>query len=464
MSAATTGQRGSVLVAALSSAFGVLLLEVTGVLDTIFRASDIGGRAQLVVALTVVSVVFISIAVYVGAIVTVNTVATVIAGRTTTIALYRLIGSSAQQQRRKVAREGLSNGFFGATVGAVVGVGLAIATVGILEGTSLLPGLDYEFLRPAVAFPFVVVVLTTWLASWIGSRSVLQVAPVQAVSAAQERGFEESRSGWGRRVLAIVLGIVGLALLAFGIVVSFTDQLGLLISMLGGMISFTGFVLGAVLFMPSALAAVGKFAGASAPASLAAKNARRYPERSTRMTVGLVIGVTLITMFAVAAQTFDDTARRATQADPSLYAGVSEQLAIAVAVFSVLIGFSAVIAAVGLINNLSLSVLQRRRELGLLRALGLTGSQVRRMIVVEAALYAVAAVSVGLVLGIGYGWAGAQSLLGSAPGVHGVVPPSVPWQLVVIVAMTATLLTVVASVLPARRATRIVPVEALAVD
>ncbi len=265
-------------------------------------------------------------------------------------------------------------------------------------------------------------------------------------------------------MLAIVLGIVGLALLALGVVISLSDQLGILLSVLGGMISFTGFVLGAVLFMPSALAAVGTLAGSSAPASLAAKNARRYPERSTRMTVGLVIGVTLITMFAVAAQTFDDTARRATQANPSLYAGVSEQLAIAVAVFSVLIGFSAVIAAVGLINNLSLSVLQRRRELGLLRALGLTGAQVRQMIVIEAALYAAAAVSVGLLLGIVYGWAGAQSLLGSAPGVDGIAPPSVPWQLVVVIALAATLLTVVASVLPARRATRIAPVEALAVD
>jgi ABC-type antimicrobial peptide transport system permease subunit len=82
-------------------------------------------------------------------------------------------------------------------------------------------------------------------------------------------------------------------------------------------------------------------------------------------------------------------------------------------VVSVIVGFSAVIAAVGVVNALALGVLQRRRELGLLRVLGLTGAQVRRMIITEAVQMVVAAVVTGLVLGTVYGWVGGQTLLGS---------------------------------------------------
>jgi putative ABC transport system permease protein len=133
-------------------------------------------------------------------------------------------------------------------------------------------------------------------------------------------------------------------------------------------------------------------------------------------------------------------------------------------VFTALIGFSALIAAFGMINNLSLSVLQRTRELGLLRALGFTGRQVRRMIVAESAQMTIAAVGLGLILGVVYGWAGAQSLLGSIWGSPGLVWPSVPWLLLVILAVGAALLTLAAAQAPARRAVSIVPVAALALD
>jgi putative ABC transport system permease protein len=146
-----------------------------------------------------------------------------------------------------------------------------------------------------------------------------------------------------------------------------------------------------------------------------------------------------------------------------MYAGVESVLAVTTGVFSALIGFSAVIAAVGVINSLSLSVLQRRRELGLLRALGFSAQQVRRMILAESAQLTIAAIITGLALGILYGWIGAQSLLGGIPG-GGLRPPSVPWTFILFVVLAATLLAVVASIAPTRRATSVAPVAALAVD
>jgi len=130
----------------------------------------------------------------------------------------------------------------------------------------------------------------------------------------------------------------------------------------------------------------------------------------------------------------------------------------------VLIGFSALIAAIGMVNTLSLSVMQRTRELGLLRALGFERGQVRTMIVAESAALTLAATLLGLVLGFGYGWAGAQALLGGAQGEPTFVLPGIPWAMFGGLLVAAGVLTLVASVAPTRRAMRVAPVVALAVD
>lgn len=455
----------SILVASLSAAFGVSLLQLTGVLAQLISADDVTGSSELVqFVLGIVAFVFIAIAVYVGSIVTANTFATIIAGRTRTIALLRLIGSSAAAQRRAVAREGLVVGIVGSIVGSVAGTGVSVAIVAVGRATDTLPDLAYGFAPPVIVLPVVAVVLTTWLASWIGSRRVLTVSPMQATGAAQEETLQQASAHRPRNRVALVLVIVGTALLALSVLVGLVNPVAVLVGVVGGLLSFSGFVLGAQLVMPRVLRIVGRAFGSGAPARLAAENAVRYPERSTRTTVGLVIGVTLITMFAVAVESFQSLIRQAQAAQPEVYQGTDEVLVVVVTVFSVLMGFSALIAAVGMVNNLSLSVLQRTRELGLLRALGFTGAQVRRMILVESASLTVAAVLVGLVLGTFYGWVGAQSLLGSMSGSPGVVLPAMPLLLLVIVAVAAAVLTLVASVAPSRRATRVAPVAALAVN
>lgn len=455
----------SILVAALGSAFGVAVLEASGILAQLIEADDATGSSGMVrLLLSIVAIVFIAIAIYVGAIVTANTFSTIIAGRTRTIALLRLVGSSASAQRRSVAREGLLVGALGALLGAVAGILLTVGAVAIGRAAGVLPPLDYVFADPVVALPIVAVVLTTWLASWIGSRRVLVVSPMQATGNAVEVGFETVAAHRGRRAVAITLFAVGLALLVLGMLVGLVTPLGVLIGVVGGLLSFSGLVLGAELVMPPALRLVGRLLGRGASARLASENALRYPQRSSRTTIGVVIGVTLVTMFAVTVESFQAIIRSAQEAQPEVYQGTDQVLGIVVAVFSALMGFSALIAAVGMVNNLSLSVLQRTRELGLLRALGFTASQVRRMIVVESAQLTSAAVLVGLALGIVYGWAGAQPLLGSMYGSPGFVLPVVPLPLLGIVVLAAAVLTAAASIAPSRRATTVSPVTALAAE
>lgn len=455
----------SILVTALSAAFGVALIQSTAILATVVAADQISAKDDVQVALAMVATVFIVIAVYVGAIVTANTFATIIAGRTRTIALLRLIGSSAATQRRAVTREGLTVGVLGAAAGTLAGVALTAGGIRIAAASGVVPDLEYVIVDPLIALPAVMVVLSTWAASWVGSRRVLDVSPMQATGEAVESSREEVARTPMRTALAALLFFGGGLVLAGGVTLGLLSPFGFLVAFVGGIASFSGVVLGAHIAIPPVLRLVGRMLGTSAAASLAAESGMRHPERSARTTIGLVIGVTLVTTFAVAAQGYLDMIRFAQEESPDSYGGgVDELLLITVGIFSALIGFSAVIAAFGMINNLSLSVLQRSRELGLLRALGFTAGQVRRMIVAESVQLTVAGLGLGVVLGVGYGWAGAQSLLGSVSGSPGLVWPSVPWMLVVVVSVGAALVTLVAAQFPARRATRVSPVAALAVD
>ena len=463
----STGLRehaSSILVAGLSAAFGVALLQVTGVLADVIEADDRTGSSPMVqLMLQVVASVFIVISVYVGAIVTVNTFATIVAGRARLIALLRLIGSSARAQRRAVAREGLVVGLIGAAVGAIVGTALALGLERIAVAAGWLPDISHVWIDPVLLLPVVAVVLTTWMSSWIGSRRVLSVTPLQAIGGSQPLSNDELRARPGRNAVAIVLMSLGGAQLVIGMLVGLVSPLGVLIGVLGGVLSFTGLVLGAHLIMPPALRLVGRMLGRSPSARLAAENSLRYPERSSRTTIGVVIGVTLITMFGVAIASFRVLILEAQAAQPEVYQGTEQLLDAVSAVFSTLVGVSALIAAVGLVNALSLSVLQRTRELGLLRALGFSRGQLRRMVFSESLQLTATAVVVGLLLGTFYGWVGAQSLLGSIYGSPGIVAPGVPWVVLGVVVLAAAVLTIVATIAPTRRATRVSPITALAV-
>lgn len=458
------GMGASILVSALAAAFGVILVEVTAYLGAVLQSDPfIGDSEVLAIVVAILSVLLVAVAMYVAAIVTANTFSTIIAGRTRRIALLRLIGASARSQRAEVTGQGFVVGLIGAGVGLVVGVGFA--ALGVLAGELLLDRTPAEFTlaQPGVLFPVVGVALTTWLAAWIGSRRVLTVTPLQALGGSVERTHAEEAGRRGRHVGALVLIVAGAALLATGVLLGLVTPLGVVVAFFGGLSSFTGLATASPLFMPPVLRLVGRLFGNEATARLAAENALRHPERSSRMAIGVVMGVALVTMFAVALESVKALLMR--QSEGESFAPLDAFASI----MMVLVAVSAVIAAVGLVNLLTIGVVQRRRELGLLRAIGLTSAQVRRMVLLEAVHITVAATLTGLALGIAYGWIAAQSLLGSVPVLPdfepaGLVYPAVPWIPVVIIVVATAVLTVVAAVTPTRLATRVAPVEALAAD
>jgi putative ABC transport system permease protein len=122
----------------------------------------------------------------------------------------------------------------------------------------------------------------------------------------------------------------------------------------------------------------------------------------------------------------------------------------------VLLAMALVIAFFGIANTLALSVYERTREIGLLRAVGMARAQVRSAVRREAVIVALLGASIGTVIGLGFSWALVQALRDQGFGVW-VVPVG---PLAVIVALAAAA-AVVAAALPARRASRLDVLTAL---
>ena len=124
-----------------------------------------------------------------------------------------------------------------------------------------------------------------------------------------------------------------------------------------------------------------------------------------------------------------------------------------------LLGLSLVIATLGVINTLALSVVERTREIGLLRAIGLTRGQLRRVITIESVATTVFGAMLGVVLGLGFGIALQRALEDDGLSVL-----AVPWQTVVVVLVGSAVVGVVAALLPAWRATRIDVLRAITTE
>jgi putative ABC transport system permease protein len=122
----------------------------------------------------------------------------------------------------------------------------------------------------------------------------------------------------------------------------------------------------------------------------------------------------------------------------------------------VLLALSIVVSVFGIVNTLVLSVFERTREIGMLRAVGMTRRQVRRMIRQESVIVALIGAVIGIVLGIVLG--------GLLVARVDFIVFSIPWGSLVTFAIAAVIVGIIAAILPARRAAKLNPLEAISYE
>ena len=124
-----------------------------------------------------------------------------------------------------------------------------------------------------------------------------------------------------------------------------------------------------------------------------------------------------------------------------------------------ILALSEIIAILGIVNTLALSVFERTRELGLLRVVGMSRRQMRRMVRWESVVIAVLGGLVGIAVGVLWGWAFARAL-----EEQGLTVFRIPVLEVVLFVLGSMIAGVLAAVLPAWRASRLDVLEAIATE
>jgi putative ABC transport system permease protein len=124
-----------------------------------------------------------------------------------------------------------------------------------------------------------------------------------------------------------------------------------------------------------------------------------------------------------------------------------------------ILALSAIIAILGIVNTLALSVFERTRELGLLRVVGMSRREIRRMVRWESVIIAMVGALLGVALGVLWGWVFARALRDQGLSVF-----RVPTAEVALFLVAAVVAGVVAAVVPAWRASRLDVLEAIATE
>ncbi|MGH3589136.1 MAG: FtsX-like permease family protein, partial [Pseudonocardia sp.] len=137
--------------------------------------------------------------------------------------------------------------------------------------------------------------------------------------------------------------------------------------------------------------------------------------------------------------------------DPNEYANEQKgQITFFLNIIYALLGLAVIIAILGIINTLALSVIERTREIGLLRAVGVSRRQLRRMVRLESVVVAILGAVLGVLMGVAFGVA-----LQRAIADQGIDVLSIPWLQLAVFVVLAGVVGVLAAVLPARRAARL---------
>jgi putative ABC transport system permease protein len=125
-----------------------------------------------------------------------------------------------------------------------------------------------------------------------------------------------------------------------------------------------------------------------------------------------------------------------------------------------LLAMSVLVAVLGVVNTLAMSVFERKREIGMLRAIGLDRSGIKRMVRLESVVISLFGATVGVLLGVFLAWAVNGTLGSSIPG----LVTELPYGQLLLFLLMAGLVGLVAALWPARRASKLDILESIKTD
>ncbi|MFJ9841543.1 ABC transporter permease [Kitasatospora sp. NPDC101155] len=256
--------------------------------------------------------VFAGIALFVGIFIIANTFTMLVAQRTKELALLRAIGASRKQITRSVKIEAALVGLTASVAGLVAGIGIAAGLQALLNGPleANLPDGPLVIAPSTVIAALAVGVLVTLVAAWLPARRASRVAPVAAMSSAEQPATQKSLVV--RNTIGLVFALAGAAGLAAGA----SSKEVKLVGAGAGALLIGVFVLTPLLSRPLIALFAPLLRGLyGTPGRLAKENAIRNPRRTAATASALTIGVTLITALTVVGASVNKAVDKATASD-----------------------------------------------------------------------------------------------------------------------------------------------------
>ncbi|MFW2335212.1 ABC transporter permease [Ilumatobacter sp.] len=254
---------------------------------------------------------FALVAVFVSIFIIGNTFNILLGQRVRELALLRALGASSRQVRFSAILESLIVGISASVLGLGGGVLLALGIRAMLGSLGLtLPSMDIILAPRTIIIAVIVGIGVTLMASLTPTRRAAKVPPIAAMRAGFRFGSGE---GTRRTIIAVVLSVFGVALMAIGLFGGGSTSSVLMSLGLGAVLLFVAVRMYAPLFSSPSASFLGRplehLPGQHVTGHMARENAARDNKRTAATAAGLMIGLALIAMGSVVAESLKETFR-----------------------------------------------------------------------------------------------------------------------------------------------------------
>jgi putative ABC transport system permease protein len=386
----------------VAAAFMVAARMVTDALSTQLRSAGVAETGTSSSSLFLLLSAFGLIVIIAAGFVIANSFQTMVSARVHELALLRTIGMRSRQTFYTVVIEALVLGSVGTVLGVLLGtlIGWTIIAATITGTALAAPSAS------ALVLASMVGVGVTTAAVLSPAIRASRAAPVTTLSDAETIAGESL--GWLRTT-------IGVAALTLGLLMAIAplteDNLAVFSFVFGALVCFAGLSLLGPTFIPPLARVMAPAFTRGLTRRLATENLTRSRRRTANTAMAIILGVALFTGVNVVLSSV------VTQARAQGYS-LDDFNEIFLLAFG-LTGLTIVVGLIGVLNTVTLSIRERRREFALLRAVGMTSSEIQRTVTLEGFLVGFVGVTVGAVLGV----IGAAVLLIRLGGAIGLSPP-----------------------------------------